>query len=135
LHLNRKVEADKTFLKRRRLVRGLACVNSTSSRADRSPAGFCPEGFGDVVMTGGTGSTRNSSSTTRSIYGLLDLRNLPLFERKALLKKLIAKTTVQFSESFENDGPQLFSHACGIGLEGVLSKVRDSRYNSARTND
>jgi len=29
-----------------------------------------------------------------------DLRKLPLFERKALLKKLIADTDVQFSESF-----------------------------------
>jgi bifunctional non-homologous end joining protein LigD len=34
-----------------------------------------------------------------------DLRKLPLIERKALLKKLIAKTAIQFSESFEVDGP------------------------------
>ena len=61
-----------------------------------------------------------------------DVRKLPLFERKALLKKLIAKTAIQFSESFEVDGPEMFKHACGIGLEGVVSKVRDSRYNSGR---
>jgi bifunctional non-homologous end joining protein LigD len=64
-----------------------------------------------------------------------DLRKLPLAERKALLKKLIAKTAIQFSESFEVDGPEMFKHACGIGLEGVVSKVRDSRYNSGRSND
>jgi bifunctional non-homologous end joining protein LigD len=64
-----------------------------------------------------------------------DLRKLPLDERKALLKKLIAKTSIQFSESFEVDGPEMFKHACGIGLEGVVSKVRDSRYNSGRGND
>src|ERR1700742_2049475 len=64
-----------------------------------------------------------------------DLRKLPLMERKALLKKLIAKTTIQFSDSFEVDGPEMFKHACGIGLEGVVSKVRDSRYNSGRGND
>ena len=46
-----------------------------------------------------------------------DLRKLPLVERKALLKKLIAKTAIQFSESFEVDGPELFKHACSIGLE------------------
>jgi bifunctional non-homologous end joining protein LigD len=56
-------------------------------------------------------------------------------ERKALLKKLIAKTAIQFSERFEVDGPEMFKHACGIGLEGVVSKVRDSRYNSGRGND
>jgi bifunctional non-homologous end joining protein LigD len=61
-----------------------------------------------------------------------DLRKLPLLERKALLKKLIAKTAIQFSESFEVDGPEMFKHACGIGLEGVVSKVRDSRYSSGR---
>jgi hypothetical protein len=64
-----------------------------------------------------------------------DLRKFPLVERKALLKKLIAKTAIQFSESFEVDGPEMFKHACGIGLEGVVSKVRDSRYNSGRGND
>ena len=51
-----------------------------------------------------------------------DLRKLPLVERKALLKKLIAKTAIQFSESFEVDGPEMFKHACGIGLEGFVSK-------------
>jgi bifunctional non-homologous end joining protein LigD len=64
-----------------------------------------------------------------------DLRKLPLIERKALLKKLIAKTDIQFSESFEIDGPEMFKHACGVGLEGIVSKVRDSRYSSGRGND
>lgn len=64
-----------------------------------------------------------------------DLRKLPLSERKAHLKKLIAKTDVQFSESFEIDGREMFKHACSIGLEGVVSKVRDSRYPSGRGND
>jgi bifunctional non-homologous end joining protein LigD len=64
-----------------------------------------------------------------------DLRKMPLVERKALLKKLIAKTAIQFSESFEIDGPELFKKACGIGLEGVVSKVRDSKYASGRGND
>jgi len=30
-----------------------------------------------------------------------------------LLKKLIADTDVQFSESFEFDGQEMFKHACG----------------------
>ena len=64
-----------------------------------------------------------------------DLRKLPLIEPKALLKRLIGKTAIQFSEGFEVDGPEMFKHACGIGLEGVVSKVRDSRYASGRGND
>jgi bifunctional non-homologous end joining protein LigD len=64
-----------------------------------------------------------------------DLRKLPLFERKTLLKKILAETDVQFSESFEVDGREMYKHVCSVGLEGVVSKVRDSRYTSGRGND
>src|SRR4030081_2661814 len=47
-----------------------------------------------------------------------DLRKLPLMERKKLLKKIITDTDVQFSESFEVDGREMYKHACSIGLEG-----------------
>jgi bifunctional non-homologous end joining protein LigD len=47
-----------------------------------------------------------------------DLRTLPLIERKALLKKLIADTDAQFSESFEIDGQEMFKHACSVRREG-----------------
>jgi bifunctional non-homologous end joining protein LigD len=57
-----------------------------------------------------------------------DLRKLPLIERKALLKKIVAETEVQFSENFEIDGREMYKHACKTALEGVVSKVRDSRY-------
>jgi bifunctional non-homologous end joining protein LigD len=64
-----------------------------------------------------------------------DLRKLPLVERKSHLKKLIARSAIQFSESLEAEGAEVFKHACSIGLEGVVSKVRDSKYNSGRGND
>ena len=64
-----------------------------------------------------------------------DLRKLPLVERKAHLKKIIDGTDVQLSESFEVDGPDMYAHACKVGLEGVISKVRDSAYTSGRINN
>ncbi len=64
-----------------------------------------------------------------------DLRKLPLIERKTYLKRLIEKTAIQFSDHFDVDGPELFAHASKLGLEGVVSKVRDSKYNSGRGND
>jgi len=64
-----------------------------------------------------------------------DLRKLPLIERKTHLKKLIDGTDIQFSESFEVDGSEMYAHACKVGLEGVVSKVRDSKYHSGRGND
>jgi bifunctional non-homologous end joining protein LigD len=64
-----------------------------------------------------------------------DLRKAPLFERKALLRKTLDGTDILFSESFETDGAAMFKQACKMGLEGVVSKVGDSRYNSGRGND
>jgi bifunctional non-homologous end joining protein LigD len=62
-------------------------------------------------------------------------RKQPPFERKAHLKRLIADTDIQFSESFEIDGREMFKHACKTGFEGVVSKVRDSEYPAGRSND
>src|SRR6266566_5291760 len=45
-----------------------------------------------------------------------DLRGLPLYERKVVLKKIIADTDVQFSESFEVDGRGMYKQACKTGL-------------------
>jgi bifunctional non-homologous end joining protein LigD len=64
-----------------------------------------------------------------------DIRKLPLFERKAELKKILTGTDIQFSESFEVDGREMFAHARKVGLEGVVSKVRGSAYPTGRTND
>src|ERR1700712_2004877 len=64
-----------------------------------------------------------------------DIRKLPLFQRKAELKKILTDTDVQFSESFEIDGREMFAHACKVGLEGVVSKVRNGPYPTGRTND
>jgi len=47
-----------------------------------------------------------------------DLRKLPLVERKALLKKLVADTGIRFSESFKIEGQEMFKHAYKTGLEG-----------------
>jgi hypothetical protein len=52
-----------------------------------------------------------------------------------MLKKLVDKSEIQFSESFEVDGREMFKHACQTGLDGVVSKVRDSKYSSGRSND
>lgn len=63
-----------------------------------------------------------------------DMRKLPLFARKAALKQIIDGTSVQFSDSFEINGREMYQHACRLGLEGVVSKVRDSAYVSGRGN-
>ena len=36
---------------------------------------------------------------------------------------------------FEGDGPTVFAHACKLGLEGIVSKRKDSMYRSGRSPD
>jgi bifunctional non-homologous end joining protein LigD len=82
---------------------------------------------GEVVVPAADGTTDfsvlqneltgNSTKIVMVAFDLLylnghDLRRLPLLERKAILRKLIAKTAIQFSESFELDGREMFKHAC-----------------------
>ena len=35
----------------------------------------------------------------------------------------------------EDDGPTVFAHACKMGLEGIVSKRKDSPYRSGRSPD
>ena len=65
-----------------------------------------------------------------------DLRSLPLIERKEKLKKLLAKSPrngpLFFSDHLEGDGKAVFSNACELKLEGIISKRVTDRYHSGR---
>jgi ATP-dependent DNA ligase len=65
-----------------------------------------------------------------------DLRKLPLHLRKNNLARLLARRPEGiFVSEFEQGeiGPDLFRKACEFGLEGLVSKRRDSSYRSGRS--
>ena len=66
-----------------------------------------------------------------------DLRRDPLEVRKATLRSMLAKAglRLRFNEHMEGDGPTVFAHACKMGLEGIVSKRKDSMYRSGRSPD
>jgi bifunctional non-homologous end joining protein LigD len=67
-----------------------------------------------------------------------DLRRDPLAVRKATLASLLARAApgLRFNEHVdEQDGPLVFQHACKLGLEGIVSKRRNSPYRSGRSPD
>jgi len=66
-----------------------------------------------------------------------DLRRDPLEVRKAMLASIVAKARlgIRFNEHLDGDGPTIFAHACKMGLEGIVSKRRDSLYRSGRSRD
>ena len=59
-----------------------------------------------------------------------DLRPEPLETRKATLASLL-----RGNEHLAHDGELVFRHACKLGLEGIVSKRKDSPYRSGRSPD
>ena len=83
--------------------------------------------------------TRAYSSTHSHLIELngVKLRPDPLEVRKATLASILAKASpgIRFNEHIEGDGPTVFAHACKMGLEGIVSKRKDSAYRSGRSPD
>jgi bifunctional non-homologous end joining protein LigD len=73
------------------------------------------------------------------VYDLLqlngeDLRARPLSERRALLQEVVenAPETVRYSMPFDAELQDLLEQARSFGLEGLIGKQPDSRYESGR---
>ncbi|MCA1409127.1 DNA ligase D [Ensifer sp. IC3342] len=106
---------------------------------------------GEVTVFGKTGlpdfqalrralAKRLSPHLTFQAFDLLyldgyDLRRIPLIERKRVLRELLgdAAGTIAYVDHLELDeGEAIYRHACEMGLEGIVSKRKDSRYRSGR---
>jgi bifunctional non-homologous end joining protein LigD len=65
-----------------------------------------------------------------------NLRGLPLSERKEILEKLLApleeESPIRYSEHFNGNGKEIFSKACSLGAEGIVSKLATAPYVSTR---
>lgn len=57
---------------------------------------------------------------------------MPLVDRKALLKPVVAGTAIEYSEHFEIEGAELYRRACEAGLEGIVSKLASSPHAGRR---
>ena len=62
-----------------------------------------------------------------------DLCALPLVTRKDLLAPLLPPGgLVRFSEHFNENAAMVLRHACQLGLEGIVSKLKDAPYRGGR---
>lgn len=68
-----------------------------------------------------------------------DLRKKPLIRRKQILKELIAASApggpLAYSDHVRGQGEAVFSHACRLNLEGIVSKLANAPYRSGRSKD
>jgi bifunctional non-homologous end joining protein LigD len=64
-----------------------------------------------------------------------DFRDRPLDDRRAALFDVIGQDSeaLQFSREIPGEGPAAFEAACRMGLGGIVSKRRDSRYRSGHS--
>ena len=65
-----------------------------------------------------------------------DLTTVPLTERKSVLEQALRKSksrVIRLSEHLDGAGKDVFREACRLGLEGIVSKRRDSLYEHGRT--
>ena len=79
----------------------------------------------------------NSDSIIAYVFDLLylngrDLTKLPLRERKETLQALLSKSkraaALLYSEHLEGNGEEMLAKACGLGLEGIVSKQAEAPY-------
>src|ERR1700674_1021499 len=81
--------------------------------------------------------------TTGFVYEVFDLIYLdgfsltqtPLKHRKELLKNLGGSNShgvIRYSEHTTGSGDEFFKHACEYGIEGIVSKLANSHYDSTR---
>jgi ATP-dependent DNA ligase len=99
-------------------VDGIADFNARHSRKHDAELQFCAF---DIMALDGDG-----------------LLGLPLYLRKTNLERLLARRPEGvFVSPFERGeiGPNLFRAACKMGLEGLVSKRRDRRYQPGRSKD
>jgi bifunctional non-homologous end joining protein LigD len=64
-----------------------------------------------------------------------NLREAALDDRKDILAKLLSSNShpsLRYSEHVVGSGQAMYEHACRLGLEGIISKRRDSPYRSGR---
>lgn len=65
--------------------------------------------------------------------GGVDLRELPLIERKARLRTIVAKrsNSVLYLDHVDGAGVALFEWACSLDLEGIVAKLKAAPYRPA----
>jgi bifunctional non-homologous end joining protein LigD len=87
----------------------------------------------------------NKNAGTGLIFHVFDLiyidgfllTRTPLRERKSVLAELIQpvgeRSVLRYSDHIEGNGARFFKEACKHGIEGIVSKLADSLYESTRS--
>jgi bifunctional non-homologous end joining protein LigD len=123
------------------LVQSLKALGITSGWLDGEIVVIGPNGVPSFQLLQNAFDTSRTSDIVLFVFDLpfyngYDLRNVPQFKRRELLKAVMAESkggNVQFSEEFDLPPEQILETACQLQMEGVVGKRRDSKYESRRS--
>jgi DNA ligase D-like protein (predicted ligase) len=117
----------------------IARLPAKNAYFDGELCGVLPDGRTAFNLIQNASDTSRSGSLVFFLFDLLfldgeDLMALPLIERKARLEILLigAPTSLQYSDHQIGRGPDFHRLACERGLEGIVSKQRNGRYEPDR---
>ena len=118
------------------IVRAAGQLNVKSALLDGEVCMVLPDGRTSFQALQNTGSDTDG----RLVYIAFDLLYLdgrslvpePLHARKAALHRIVRRTPIQFADHIEGSGADAFREACRLGAEGIVSKLRDQPYMSAK---
>jgi bifunctional non-homologous end joining protein LigD len=127
------------------VARGVAALPAREALLDGEVAALLPDGTTSFQALQNFMADGGQGQLVYMVFDLLhldgfDLTRARLEDRKAALKRLLdaagaGAQPLRFSDHVVGAGPAVFSEACRLGLEGVISKRRDAPYRGARGPD
>jgi bifunctional non-homologous end joining protein LigD len=112
------------------IAEAVAALPARELVIDGEACAHCPEGLPDFHSLRGEEGGANACLFAFDLlwHDGRDLRRLPLEERRARLRAQLrrARSALRVVDFLEGDGSKVFAHACRLGLEGIISKRRDS---------
>lgn len=126
------------------LARALKTLPATDAILDGEVVIVDKEGrssFQSLQQAMGRGGKSGATTFVFEIFDLIyldgySLTRTPLRDRKVLLAQLLAgakpKGPLRYSDHVVGNGAQFFKQACEYGIEGIVSKLADSPYESTR---
>src|ERR1700730_5429654 len=119
------------------IVEDLASLSSISCILDGEAVAWGDDGIPSLERLR---SGRYDANVFLYVFDLIelngsDMRGSPLQDRKAALAKIVSRAEqgIQLNEHTEEDGAIVFEDVRKLGLEGIVSKRKDSRYVSGRS--
>ncbi|MBV8323483.1 MAG: hypothetical protein JO049_22795 [Hyphomicrobiales bacterium] len=117
------------------IAKAVAALDARQAYLDGELCGVGPDGITSFNIVQLASDRGNAAALVFFLFDLLhldgeDLRPRPLIERKERLRTLLANAgpCLRYSDHVIGQGPAFYDQACGMHVEGIVSKRIDAPY-------